>query len=74
MSAIRPDPSGVTTILPPVPPNAADLRALTGTQDFMTRAPLSLVYVVDLARALHLIPTQRIALALSVGHPGSGWA
>ncbi|TAM86793.1 MAG: hypothetical protein EPN41_09135 [Candidimonas sp.] len=60
MSAIRPDLSGVTTILPPVPSNAAGLRALTGAQDFMTRA-------------LHLIPTQRIALALSVGYPGSGW-
>jgi len=96
---------------------AEDLRSLTGTQDFVGRAPLNLVYVADferavpatsderhfligadagcmaqnvclfcastglvtvvrglvdrkrLAQALSLKPTQRIALAQTVGHP-----
>lgn len=30
---------------------AGDLRALTGTQDFVASAPLNLVYVADMARA-----------------------
>lgn len=97
---------------------AEDLRALTGTQDFVAAAPLNLVYVADFARmpdarpqerdflagadagciaqnvylycasaglatvvrglidrrrlatALGLTPTQRVALAQTVGHPG----
>jgi SagB-type dehydrogenase family enzyme len=97
--------------------SSRDLRALTGTQDFVATAPLNLVFVVNfdrmeqlsdeehgflagadagciveniylycagaglatvvrglidrrkLAEALGLTPSQRIALAQSVGHP-----
>lgn len=38
---------------------AADLRALTGYQDFVGEAPLELVYVADLARMQDIAPSQR---------------
>lgn len=39
--------------------SAADLRALTGYQDFVGEAPLELVYVADLARMHDIAPSQR---------------
>ena len=38
---------------------AADLRGLTGYQDFVGEAPLELVYVADLARMHDIAPSQR---------------
>jgi SagB-type dehydrogenase family enzyme len=38
---------------------AADLRGLTGYQDFVGEAPLELVYVADLARMQDIAPSQR---------------
>lgn len=38
---------------------AADLRALTGYQDFVGEAPVELVYVADLARMQDIAPSQR---------------
>ena len=38
---------------------ARDLRPLTGTQDFVARAPLNLVYVADLSRMGDAGPEQR---------------
>lgn len=39
--------------------SAADLRAMTGYQDFVGEAPLELVYVADLARMHDIAPSQR---------------
>ncbi|MBE0588674.1 MAG: SagB/ThcOx family dehydrogenase [Hydrogenophaga sp.] len=38
---------------------AEDLRAITGTQDFVGSAPLSLVYVADFAKATPASPEER---------------
>lgn len=38
---------------------AEDLRALTGTQDFVAHAPLNLVYVADFERAVPATPEER---------------
>ncbi|MET3231220.1 UNVERIFIED_ORG: SagB-type dehydrogenase family enzyme [Burkholderia sp. 1263] len=38
---------------------AADLRGLTGYQDFVGEAPVELVYVADLARMHDIAPSQR---------------
>lgn len=38
---------------------AEDLRALTGTQEFVGHAPLNLVYVADLERAAPTTPDER---------------
>lgn len=47
---------------------AADLRSLTGYQDFIDHAPLDLVYVADLARMSDVPQMQReVFAAVSVG-------
>ena len=43
--------------------NAEDLRAATGTQDFVANAPLNLVYVADFARMHGAKPDERAFLA-----------
>lgn len=45
------------------PAVAGDLRALTGTQDFVASAPVTLVLVADAARMGEMTPAQKEAMA-----------